>query len=99
MNRQERRKRDRAGKKMQKRSNKRINSVEYSQIMTTINVSKLTALMVLRDKGWGKKRILEFSEDFDLLLKTTSEGYLSSVDIAETITKETGIPYEQLKVE
>ena len=98
MNRQERRRRKRAGKKMQKRSNKRINAVEHHHIITSFTVAKLVSVMILRDKGYGNKRIKEFSAEFNTLLQTVSEGYLTSADIADTIYEETGVSMDDLRV-
>lgn len=98
MNRSERRKRARAGKKMKGRSNKRINQIEEQHIMATFNVAKLASMLSLRDKGYGKKRLMEFSEDFDRILSDISEANLQSLDIVKALEDETGIKLDDIKV-
>ncbi len=98
MNRQERRKRARKGKKMQERSNKRINSVEYEHIMATFNVAKLASMLSLRDKGYGKKRLMEFSDKFNMILTDISAANLATLDIVKVLEDETGISLEDIKV-
>ncbi len=98
MNRQQKRSRSRKGKKMQGRSNKRINDVEYRHLMAAFNSAKLASMLVMRDKGWGKQRLMEFSGSFDQLLADISSKNLSTLDIVQVLEDETGIKLEDIKL-
>ena len=54
--------------------------------------ASLVPMFVLRDKyGFGEKRLGEFFDELNILTNDINDGYLSLKDIADTITKETGL--------
>lgn len=100
MNRQQRRKRERDKKKEDKKvENYKVSQLEYTQIMNTINAVKMASLLILRNQGWGETRILRFSDKFNEVLLDVSGGKLSLRDISEVLEEETGLTFDQLKVE
>jgi hypothetical protein len=55
------------------------------------NVIKFASFMVLRDMGWGKKRLNRFSARLDEILKDVNAGRLNFSDMLTTIEEETGM--------
>ncbi|MGX7096407.1 hypothetical protein ACWOBL_06080 [Gemella bergeri] len=47
-------------------------------------------LLALRNKGWGGKRLGEFYQEMMTIFKDYHQEWLSSQDMAEVISKETG---------
>lgn len=52
------------------------------------------SLLTLRDSGFGKKRLTEFTEEWFELLDSVQEGYLDFKDMIDTIKEETGFEIE-----
>lgn len=61
------------------------------QAMITVLYS---SVMVLRDSGFGKKRLERFVEEWFELLDSVQEGYLDFKDMIDTIKEETGFEIE-----
>lgn len=98
MNRQARRRAKRDRGKIQEDYDSANQSLDNVHLLAMINVSKLASMLALRNRGWGKKRLLEYSEDFDLIINDMSHGTISSVDITETLMDETGVTMEQTRM-
>lgn len=100
MNRQQRRKREREKRKNKKRQKSdKITPLEYQQVINSINAVKMAALLTLRNEGWGNQRLSRFSKNFNVVLKDVSDGWLSLSDISGVIEEETGLTWDELKVE
>jgi len=97
MNRQQRRQKERAKKKQKKHDE--VSPLKYQQIINSLNAVKMASLLVLRNEGWGEKRLRRFSENFNDVLQDVSSGWLSLSDIWTILEEETGLTLEELKVE
>ena len=64
---------------------------EAEAIDKSFVIQVYSSMMVLRDKGWGRKRLTEFVESVIELYDSVSKDYLDFVDMIETIEEETGI--------
>lgn len=76
------------GKKMRERE-QQLEQMENT--MKAINASKMVAMLVLRNHGWGGTRLKRFSENFDEIMMDISAGRLSTGDIPAVLEEETGL--------
>lgn len=81
------------GKKMRERE-QQLEQMENT--MKAINASKMVAMLVLRNQGWGGIRLGRFSEKFDEVMMDISAGYLSTGDIPEVLEEETGLKRSEI---
>lgn len=74
---------------------------EQATIAHTMNVCeavKMIALYVLRNQGWGAKRLKEFSDKWNEYLLDVSNGWFSLSDILAVIEEETGLTMDDIKI-
>lgn len=79
---------------------RQIKKLKENATNHAVKVTQLLPLWVLRTKyGFGKKRLLEFSDHYADLMESYSEGYLDLEDIMTALEDETGINfYEESKM-
>ena len=59
-------------------------------ILTTMYVP----MLVMRNRGYGSKRLGDFLEEIIDQMKFIEEGYVTTKDMQRTITEETGIRFD-----
>lgn len=64
--------------------------------MQSLTAVKMISLLVLRNRGYGAKRLTDFNNEFNKILSDLSDGYLSLTDIFVTLQEETGLNDEDL---
>ena len=70
---------------------KELEKVKRDATSNAVKITHLFPLWVLRNQGWGEKRIRRFMNEYDELWDAYNQGYVSLVDIAQQLEKETGI--------
>ena len=65
--------------------------------MKSLIAVKMISLLVLRNRGFGSKRLVDFNNEFNEILGDVSEGRLSLTDILEVLQDETGLDLEDLR--
>ena len=58
----------------------------------------MLSLYVLRNQGWGAKRLAEFNHKLNEYITDVSRGSFSLSDIAQVIEDETGLTLEDLAI-
>lgn len=71
---------------------------ESERTMHAIQAVQMVSFLTLRNQGWGEKRLLKFSDEFNEILADVSSGHLSLTDIADTIYDETGLRLVDLQL-
>ena len=67
-------------------------------IQASYKTFKLLGLMALHDEfDFGKVRLQRFLDKLDDLIDSVGKGYIDSVDLNETLSKETGIDVFKVK--
>lgn len=66
--------------------------------LQALDAVKMLSLYVLRNNGWGKKRIAEFNDKWNEYAIDVSQGLFSLSDIAETLEKELGLSPHDLRI-
>lgn len=88
--------------KMSRKANNirhKIKKKQQRKDATTINslaATKMISMLVLRNRGFGHSRLKKFSDEFNVILKDVSDGWLSLSDIFVTLEEETGLDLEDL---
>lgn len=72
---------------------------EIQKTLAAVNASKMIAILVLRNQGWGESRLRRFSEQFNDQVDSINRKYMSLSDIGDTIFDETGLSMKDLRVE
>ena len=75
---------------------------QQKQISTMLNVLeavRMVSLYVLRNQGYGRKRLLEFNDKFNEYAKDVGNGLFSLEDIAGVLAEETGLSLDDLKLQ
>lgn len=70
---------------------KELEKTKENATKNAVQITQLFPLWVLRNQGWGEKRIRRFMDEYDELWDAYNRGYVSLVDIAQQLEKETGI--------
>lgn len=63
-----------------------------------IEASKLIAMYVLRNEGWGKERLRKFNEKWNRYMDDIDEKWISLADIEGVLAEEVGIEFEDIRV-
>lgn len=79
-----------------RRKLKRKRAKKDQKTMNSLIAVKMISLLVLRNRGFGTKRLVDFSNEFNEILGDVSDGRLSLSDIFVTLEEETGLNYEDL---
>ena len=81
------------------KAKKEIKKLEQTaQMLNTIEAVKMLSLYVLRNQGWGKKRLAEFNHKLNEYITDVSKASFSLSDIAQVLEEETGLTLEDLKI-
>ena len=73
---------------------KQIENLKKNATKQAVKVTNLFPLWILRNMGWGEKRLNQFLADYADLLDSYNRGYLSLEDIANQLYEETGVKIE-----
>lgn len=73
---------------------KQIENLKKNATKQAVKVTNLFPLWILRNMGWGEKRLNQFLEDYADLLDSYNRGYVSLEDIAKQLYEETGVKVE-----
>lgn len=71
---------------------------ENQRTLHSIEAVKMVTLLVLRNQGWGHKRLKKFNEEWNTIIVDVSNGWLSLSDIADTIYDEVGLGLPDLRI-
>lgn len=74
---------------------KELEKVKRDATNTAVKITHLFPLWVLRNQGWGEKRLRRFMDDYAELLDAFNKDYVSLPDIAQQLEKETGIRLDE----
>lgn len=69
---------------------------DLDNIMTAIQAVQMVSLMVLRDRGYGAKRLKDFNDEFNNLVDSVSRRYITLSDIIKCLEDETGLKRSDL---
>lgn len=73
---------------------KQIENLKKNATKEAVRVTQLFPLWILRNMGWGEKRLTRFLEEYADLIDSYNRGYLSLEDIANQLYEETGVKIE-----
>lgn len=73
---------------------KQLQDLKKNATKEAVKVTQLFPVWVLRNQGWGEKRLKRFLEDYSDLIDSYNRGYLNLEDIATTLDEETGVRIE-----
>lgn len=79
-----------------RRKLKRKRAKKDQKTRNSLIAVKMISLLVLRNRGFGAKRLTDFNNEFNEILGDVSDGRLSLSDIFVTLEEETGLNYEDL---
>lgn len=80
---------------MSKPLSKKQRQLQDDMVLFAINTVKFTALLVLRNQGWGATRLTRFSDKMDELLTDINSERLTFSDIMLTLEEETGLSHKE----
>lgn len=63
-----------------------------------IEASKLIAMYVLRNEGWGKERLRKFNDKWNSYMDDIDEKWISLADIEGVLKEEVGIEFEDIRI-
>lgn len=63
-----------------------------------IEASKLIAMYVLRNEGWGESRLRKFNDKFNSYMNDIDDKWITIADIEGVLKEEVGIDFEEVKV-
>lgn len=76
---------------MSKPLSKKQRQLQDEMTMHAANMVKFAALLVLRNQGWGAKRLTLFSDKFNEILMDINADRLTFSDLLTAIGDETGL--------
>ena len=65
--------------------------------LNSLAATKMISMLALRNRGFGRSRLKEFSDDFNEILIDVNNGLLSLSDILEVLKDETNLNPEDLR--
>ena len=68
-----------------RRKLKKKRAKKDQKTMQSLTAVKMISLLVLRNRGFGAKRLADFNNEFNKILSDLSDGYLSLNDIFVTL--------------
>lgn len=71
---------------------------ETQRTLQSLDAVKMISLYVLRNQGYGKKRLEAFNDKWNEYLEDISEGRFSLMDIAWVLEDECGLNVLDLKI-
>ena len=71
---------------------------QTAQLLNTIEAVKMLSLYVLRNQGWGAKRLAEFNHKLNEYITDVSKASFSLSDIAQVLEEETGLTLQDLAI-
>lgn len=66
--------------------------------LQALDAIKMVSFYVLRNQGWGPKRIARFNDKMNEYIEDISLGYFTLEDIAGVLKDECGLSLEDLKI-
>lgn len=71
---------------------------ETQRTLQALDAVKMISLYVLRNQGYGKKRLMEFNDKWNGYLEDVSNGLFTLSDIAGVLKDECGIDVMDMKI-
>ena len=75
---------------------KKVDKKDRERTVHALQAMKVISMLVLRNQGYGKKRMTRFNDHFNEILEDVMAGRISLQDIADTIYDETGVSLDNL---
>lgn len=79
-----------------RRKIKRNRQNKDAKVLNSIHAVRMISLLVLRNNGYGLKRLKQFNKEFNIILEDISSGLLNLNDILEILGEETGLEGDDL---
>lgn len=71
---------------------------DLAKMKLYIEASKLIAMYVLRNEGWGSERLRKFNDKWNGYMDDIDDRWISIADIEGVLKEEVGIGFEEIRV-